>query len=249
MKTDSDGLLAARFTATKDLHDDSDWSDVLRRRQPRRVNGLLLNRVEPVTLPQKRRRRRTGLVVGFTAAALLGTGVAIAAGVNPFAGLGTARHAQASQDVLDPTVLARIASFSRANGGSSLGSLVPESSRLLGQLSGGRNIYVATTTKKYLCILVTNHGKLVLASYGNALTQAEPITLGSFVRVRNGPSATLPLSYGIAKDGITAVSFMAHGSEKTVPVKNNVWFYEGRSNALGSITIHYADGHTRTLTR
>ena len=31
MKTDADGLLAARFAATRDSHDDSDWGDVLRR--------------------------------------------------------------------------------------------------------------------------------------------------------------------------------------------------------------------------
>jgi len=33
-----------------------------------------------------------------------------------------------------------------------------------------------------------------------------------------------------------------------VPVKNNVWFYEGNSNVLASITIHYANGNTRTIT-
>ncbi|HEX6680888.1 MAG TPA: hypothetical protein VF063_09605 [Gaiellaceae bacterium] len=35
--TDADGLLAARFAATRDAYDDSDWSDVLRRKQPRPV--------------------------------------------------------------------------------------------------------------------------------------------------------------------------------------------------------------------
>lgn len=58
-----------------------------------------------------------------------------------------------------------------------------------------------------------------------------------------------PISYGIARDGITAVSFTALGREQTVPVTNNVWFYEGRSNMGASITIHYANGSTRTLKR
>jgi len=57
-----------------------------------------------------------------------------------------------------------------------------------------------------------------------------------------------PLSFGIAQDGIAAVSFRAHGREQTVRIKHNVWFYEGQSNVLGSITIHYANGETRTLT-
>jgi hypothetical protein len=34
---DADGLLAARFAATADRHDDSNWNDVLRRREQRRI--------------------------------------------------------------------------------------------------------------------------------------------------------------------------------------------------------------------
>jgi hypothetical protein len=34
--TDADGLLAARFAATRDNEDDGDWNDVLRRQAPRR---------------------------------------------------------------------------------------------------------------------------------------------------------------------------------------------------------------------
>jgi hypothetical protein len=203
-----------------------------------------LNRVEPVTLARRKPNRRRVLIVGVLATALLAAGVAIAAGLDPFAGIGAASHAQTPRDVLAPAVLAP---FNRANRNFS-GSLVPESPRLLGRLTSGRRIYVAKTTKDSLCVLVTNHGKLGTVSCGSPLTQAEPVTVTSFVRVKNGPNATLPLNYGIAKDGITAVSFTAHGSEKTVPVKNNVWFYEGQSNVLASITVHYADGHTRTLT-
>jgi hypothetical protein len=34
-----------------------------------------------------------------------------------------------------------------------------------------------------------------------------------------------------------------------VPVKSNVWFYEGSSNVLNSITVHYANGTARTISR
>ena len=30
----------------------------------------------------------------------------------------------------------------------------------------------------------------------------------------------------------------------TLPVKNNVWFYEGDNSGLGSTTIHFNDGST-----
>jgi hypothetical protein len=204
-----------------------------------------LNRVEPVKLLRRRANRRRVLIVGLLATLLLATGVAIAAGFDPFTGIGTAHHPQRPQDVLAPNIVARVDS---PNVRAGLGSLIPASARLLGQLASGRRIYVAGTSKGQLAILVTDHGRLVLASYGAPLTQSEPVTISSFDRVKNGPNATPPLSYGIARDGITAVSFTAHGREQTVPVKNNVWFYEGNSNVLASITIHYANGSTRTLT-
>jgi hypothetical protein len=204
-----------------------------------------LNRVEPVKLLRESRSSRRPVIVGLVAVALLATGVAIAAGFDPFAGIGAADHTQKPQDVLAPNVVAQVDS---ANARAGLGRILPASERLLGELAGGRRIYVAGTSKGQLAILVTDHGRLVVASYGAPLTQSDPVTISSFVRVKNGPNATPPLSYGIAKDGITAVSFTAHGREQTVPVKNNVWFYEGNSNILASITIHYANGSTRTLT-
>jgi hypothetical protein len=52
---DADGLLAARFAATYDRYDDSDWSDVMQRRQPRRMNRarvlLVAVAVVAVTVP------------------------------------------------------------------------------------------------------------------------------------------------------------------------------------------------------
>jgi hypothetical protein len=48
--------------------------------------------------------------------------------------------------------------------------------------------------------------------------------IGSFDRVKNGPHATPALNYGIAPNGITAVSFRGGGRKHTVQVKNNIWF-------------------------
>jgi len=67
-----------------------------------------LRRVEPVTMPQERRSRRRLFIVGILAVALLATGVAIAAGFDPFAGIGAADRAQGPDDILDPAIVARI---------------------------------------------------------------------------------------------------------------------------------------------
>ena len=37
---------------------------------------------------------------------------------------------------------------------------------------------------------------------------------------------------------------MAGGQEVTVPVKDNVWAYEG---AISSLTVHFGDGSTETI--
>jgi hypothetical protein len=79
---------------------------------------------------------------------------------------------------------------------------------------------------------------------GDPLNQNEPTTTASV----HPNAATPPLAYGIAIDGVVSISFTAGEGETTVPVEENVWAYEGPSNALQSLTVHYADGTSQTLT-
>lgn len=218
-----------------------------------RLRELLapLDRVEPVTLTEQRRSRRAPFIAAILVVAVLAVGVAIAAGFDPLVGIGAADHAQRPQDVLPAAIVKQLGSpFAPAGAPPVIGTLLPKTSRLLGRLPSGRRIYVAQTSGAKLAIIVTDRrGRLQSVAWGEPLTQTEPVTVLTSVRVKNGPHATTPLSYGIARDGITAVSFTAHGREQTVPVTNNVWFYEGRSNVGASITIHYTNGSTRTITR
>jgi hypothetical protein len=73
MKTDADGLLAARFAASSDDHDDSDWGDVLRRADARPVSA---------------RRRRLVLLAAAALAAIVLPALALSAGVRELVGLG-----------------------------------------------------------------------------------------------------------------------------------------------------------------
>jgi hypothetical protein len=218
-----------------------------------------LNRLEPVPLPirdSKRRPlfRRPIVVAGLVAAALaVAAGVAIADGVNPFAGIGTANHAQTAQDALPPSIVAQIqntnAESARAEAGHPypMGSLLPDTARLVDQLASGSRVYVISTTTAKLCVLIDLDKTHFADGCGAPLTQSEPTTIESIDLVKNGPNATPPLTFGVAQDGITSVSFLADGSEQTVPVTNNVWAYEGNSGALASLTVHYADGTTQTI--
>lgn len=217
-----------------------------------------LSRIEPVTLPARKRRRsrRPALIAGFLAAALLTTAAAIADNVNPFTriaafvGIGAADHAQTPHDVLDSTAAAQVQKLNdgltRSHGvfPGPTPQVLPDTARLIGQLPDGHNIYVLSTTTDELCIVIDQMG----ASLGAPPSAGEPTTISTFDKVVTGPNATPPISWGIAKDGVTAVSFMGGGSEQTVPVVNNVWAYEGDNSALESITVHYTDGTTQTIT-
>ena len=175
-------------------------------------------------------------------AALVGAGVAIAAGFGAFNGISAAQHAPAAADKLDPTVAASL-------GADNPLGLDADSARFVTQLADGVRIYAVATKTGELCALAwrlpNNNGKNNTAAMGcgSPLTQSQPTTAASF----QTNQATPPISYGIALDSVTAVSFMAGGQEVTIPVKNNVWAYEGNNSAIDSLTVHFNDGRTESI--
>jgi hypothetical protein len=213
-----------------------------------RVRELLapLATVEPVRRTSRRRNRRM-IGAALVAAVLTAGGAAIAGGVNPFAGIGAADHPQTGADVLDPATAATVERMNahRSNNQFPEGRLLPETARLVGELSSGNRFYVITTSTNALCVMIQQQagsgGSAI--GCGAPLSQTQPTTLMSIQTNQETP----PLTFGVAQDDVTAVSFMAKGSEQTVPVKNNVWAYEGSSGALSSLTVHFADGSTETI--
>jgi hypothetical protein len=217
-----------------------------------------LNRLAPVSLAdiriaRGRVRRRVLLSAGVAVAALiLATGVAFADGVNPFAGIAAfvgisaANHPATPQDTLDPEAAAVVQEINDSLGrvpGTHM-QLLPETARLVGQLPDGGNVYLLESSAGDLCVVGDRFG----GSCGRPPTAGSPTTLSSFDRVVNGPGATPPVTWGIAEDGVVAVSFQADNTEHTVPVVHNVWFYVGQSNAGRSLSVHYADGTTQVVT-
>src|SRR5216683_1716770 len=217
----------------------ADWSDVLRRAGVAGA-GHVWHRGLART---ERQRWRPVLVAAVVVAVLAGVGVAIAAGFGAFDGISAAQHAPTAADKLDPAVAASIAANDNPLG------LEADSARFVTQLADGVRIYAVATKTGALCALAerlqNNNGKNDAAAMGcgSPLTQSQPTTAASF----QANEATPPISYGIALDSVTAVSFMAGGQEVTVPVKNNVWAYEGDNSAIGSLTVHLNDGTTETI--
>ena len=226
--------------------DDSDWQDVVRRAELIAAAERGEGREAAA-----RRRWRPVLVALVAATAVVGAGVAIAAGFGAFNGIGAAQHPHGPADTLDAALVAQIerqnAELAASPTGQTTGQMLLDSTRFIRGLASGERVYALTTTTNELCVLIVGRPGSNMSSAvgcGDPLNQDEPTTVGG---VRPNP-ATPPLTYGIALDGVVSVSFMAAGAETTVPVKNNVWAYEGPSSAQESLTVHYANGSTQTLT-
>jgi hypothetical protein len=184
------------------------------------------------------------LVAAIAVGALAGVGVAIAASLGAFDGISAAQHPATAADKLDPGVAASIAADK------TLG-IDTATARFITQFADGARIYVVATKTGALCVvaerLPNNDGRndASATGCGSPLSQSQPTTAQSFQPNEGTP----PISWGIALDSVTAVSFeTADGSEVTVPVKNNVWAYEGKGlGEIGPITVHFDDGSTQSL--
>jgi hypothetical protein len=180
------------------------------------------------------------LATGAVVAALGPVAYSGAATLNPLRGIAAAARPQRAQDVL-PSVLVR--RFNAGPPGVFRGLIVPGSSRLLRLVPGGVRVYVARSTKGDLVEvdISVGHGSSVATEA--PLNADHPVTIGE---TRDSPH-TKPFFNGLALDGITSVSFVAEGVQRTVPVVHNVWYYRGQSRALASVTLHYADGHSQAI--
>jgi hypothetical protein len=162
-------------------------------------------------------------------------------------GIRASARPQTAQDELPPRL---VNAWNRpAPGLLTKGTLLSASSRLLRVLPGGRRFYVARTSDGRLIEVMTftpsRSGRISSTiTSGMPLSVEHPLTVSQTLF----PLHAGPFDYGLALNGITSVSFLANGAEKSVPVVNNVWFYDFPSGALRSITVHYATGRLQTIT-
>lgn len=231
-------VIASELQEMFPLPDDrrADWSDVLHRAGLSGAGHVWSSGLAPTG-----RRWRPVLVAAVAVAALAGAGVAIADGLGAFNGLSRAQQPQIGTDVPGPDLAAAIQAFN-ASLQTAPGNprVLPDTVRLLGELPQPYGkVYVATDTRGNLCIFAAFLGD----SCGEPLSESYPVSTGEA-----NDTGSDPVAYGVAMDGITAVSFQAGGQQVTVPVKNNLWYYAGPNSAMsGDMTVHFADGNTELL--
>ncbi len=219
-----------------------------------RIDQLLapLATIPPVIRGKRSPVRRPLVVALFIVVAVIvgGAALAIADGGNPFAGISGADHPPTSADTLDPGLRANLQRLNERQSDmiNSIGQIQIDNARLLANLPSGRRLYVIPTSTDQLCIVVATapgaDSRPMGMGCGNGVTQTQPTTEATM----QTNASTPPLSFGITNDSVTSVSFAADGSEKTVPVTNNVWYYEGEADILRSLTVHFKDGTSQTLT-
>jgi hypothetical protein len=193
------------------------------------------------------------MFAAVVAAALVGAGIALADGVGVFNGITAAQHPRSKADRLDPSVLASIAFTNKQQRlrHSRVGLLAPDSSRFVRQLANGERVYAVAATGRAVCALVErlriphayNLKKPASDWACSRLTRKVPTIISSFKANEESPV----FSWGIALDGVTAVSWMA-GSQGvvSVPVRHNAWVHLGNASFV-HFTVHFKDGGTEKI--
>src|SRR5262249_29836793 len=116
-----------------------------------------------------------------------------------------------------------------------------DTSRRIVQLPGGANLYVFKTAWRGLCF-VAGPPPTPQFNCSGPLSHSHPSTSWFY---SNTPERSDWFMFGIAVDGVTAVSFESNGEDVTVPVEGNVWTYRAADpgdDPSFPLTSHFADG-------
>ena len=215
--------------------------DLVSLEELRSVLGAYAGPAEPRRRVATRRPRvRPALVVAVAALAFVVAGVAIADGLGAFDGIGAAQHPRTGADVIDPATWDAIehGSMPIPRG------LLFDTARRVGQLPGGQNVYVIARSgdNDNLCVVVGPAQPE--STCHSSLTRRRPTTV-----LVDAQDPKHRIVFGVALDGVTAISFAANGRNITVPVKDNLWAYRTENwQALTapqlSLTAHFANGTT-----
>jgi hypothetical protein len=167
------------------------------------------------------------LAVAGASAAALSANTAGAA-ENPLQGISAA--AQAPTGVSDASAHMELTSLEARVSGP-LADQVIDQARLLPVAVSGMSLYVIPSTNGDLCVFLEQNSE----SCTSPLTDSHPATFS--VVDLDGSGGEGPIVFGVAEDGISAISFSVAGETETVAVHDNVFSYQAAANVTdGAIT-------------
>jgi hypothetical protein len=201
------------------------------------------------------------LAVAVVVGALVSADAGIAAGPGAFYGLSRAQHPRTAADALSPKTLREVSKYNaymaalakRQNAYAKAHGLkqhkaalvIPATARFLGSAPNYNKIYAATDTQDSLCTIVEKGPGGGGPTCHLRLSPAHPVI--TFPPAWTPSAGGALTSFGVAMDGITAVSFRSHKQQVTVPVKDNLWYYVGPNQANTSLVAHFANGHDERI--
>ncbi len=197
--------------------------------------------------------RRLALAVALVA--LLIAGCSYVAQVNPYRWISAADHPATSRDTPPAWVTSGIADWNKTHKSPSK-HMVASTARFVHELRDGIRFYTIATTNGGLCIVGSHLPRQTMAngvsfSNGGGFTCEHTLTPMHPIAVESEQNATYingkqvlatPINYGLAVDGVTAISF----GDLTVPVTDNAWAHIGRLGR-GPVILHFNDGRTRRV--
>lgn len=161
---------------------------------------------------------------------------------NPLEGIGAAESAPAG--VTDSTAASALNALKTRESGPVAGQELDQA-RLLPTSVSGHRIYLVPSTSGDLCMFVAS----TIEACTSPLSASHP-ALFSVVDA-DGPGGTGPLVFGVAEDGVSAISFSVAGVMETVPVSGNVFEYRVASavnaDSITNATATFADGQNVSL--
>jgi|SRR5579871_905535 len=208
-------------------------------------------------LPHARTRRARArwmsgrLAIALALLALIIAGCSYAAGFNPFRGLSAAEHPATSRDSLPPFLRRSISDWN--HGTAPRKRLIPGTGRFVRELPNGMRFYAIATKDNGLCVAIAHPPASTAApgtttkggfTCGYLLSQRSPISVTTEQNATDRNGKTIfgtPITYGLAVDGVTAVSFGEGRGSRTIPVKDNVLAFLGAPHGY-VITVHWGNG-------
>ena len=158
---------------------------------------------------------------------------------NEAAGVGLVKASQVA--ALDPET-ARLAASLNASGwgAAALGKRLPDAARRLTATIDGKHLFLVPTTKGKVCQMLGGAGE----SCFEPLSRTHPVQLvGDDL---SGPGGHAPVFYGVAVDGVRAVTFKTGAQSHTVEVTDNVFVFHGDLttpvDSLNSTSATFDDG-------
>jgi len=164
----------------------------------------------------------------------------------PFSGIGAVTQAPFGENALDAKTASTLHALNDQDFGKGvLGAQLIAEARALPRMINGKRLYLIPTETGKLCAFLEGGTEACT----EPLSEARPAAV--IAMDDDGPGGVGAVVFGVAIDGVRTVSFTAAGARHVVPVKGNMFAFQGSpmmtAEGLSGQTATFDDGTTVRL--